>query len=117
MSRVGRNVREYQIPFNGHYTGKKTVGQFDISTKTFTEGAGGYRDKLAEATARGVCKWLGITYQEKEEAPVEKPWYTDAQKWAVKMGIADGTRPTDHCTRAEEWTMLQRLYNLIKEGK
>ena len=76
-----------------------------------------YRDQLAEATARGVCKWLGITYQEKEEAPVEKPWYTDAQKWAVEMGIADGTRPTDPCTRAEEWTMLQRLYNLIKEGK
>ena len=76
-----------------------------------------YRDKLAEATARGVCDWLGITYQEKEEAPVEKPWYTDAQKWAVEIGIADGTRPTDPCTRAEEWTMLQRLYNLIKEGK
>ena len=76
-----------------------------------------YRDKLAEATARGVCDWLGITYQEKEEAPVEKPWYTDAQKWALEIGIADGTRPTDFCTRAEEWTMLQRLYNLIKEGK
>lgn len=76
-----------------------------------------YRDKLAEATARGVCKWMGITYQEKEETPVEKLWYTDAQKWAVEMGIADGTRPTDPCTRAEEWTMLQRLYNLIKEGK
>ena len=76
-----------------------------------------YRDKLAEATAQGVCKWLGITYQEKEEKPVENPWYADAQKWAVEMGIADGTRPTDPCTRAEEWTMLQRLYNLIKEGK
>lgn len=76
-----------------------------------------YRDKLAEATARGVCKWMGITYQEKEETPVEKPWYADAQKWAMEMGIADGTRPTDPCTRAEEWTMLQRLYNLIKEGK
>ena len=76
-----------------------------------------YRDQLAEATARGVCDWLGITYQDKEETPVEKPWYADAQKWAVEMGIADGTRPTDPCTRAEEWTMLQRLYNLIKEGK
>lgn len=76
-----------------------------------------YRDKLAEATARGVCDWLGIAYKDKEEKPVENPWYADAQKWAVEMGIADGTRPTDPCTRAEEWTMLQRLYNLIKEGK
>lgn len=76
-----------------------------------------YRDKLAEATARGVCNWLGIEYKEKEDEPVETPWYADAQKWAVEMGIADGTRPTDPTTRAEEWTMLQRLYHLIKEGK
>ena len=77
-----------------------------------------YREKLAEATARGVCAWLGIAYHDKEESAVEeKPWYADAQAWAVQMGIADGTRPTDPCTRAEEWTMLQRLYNLIKEGK
>lgn len=76
-----------------------------------------YRDKLAEATARGVCQWLGITYQGKEENIVEKTWYADAQEWAVKMGIADGTRPLDTCTRAEMWTMLQRLYNLVKGGK
>lgn len=77
-----------------------------------------YRDQLAEATARGVCKWLGIQYKDQEDSNMEQtPWYADAQKWAVEMGIADGTRPTDPCTRAEEWTMLQRLYNLIKEGK
>ena len=76
-----------------------------------------YRDKLAEATARGVCQWMGIEYKDEEEKPVEKPWYAEAQKWAVEMGIADGTRPTDPTTRAEEWTMLQRLYNLIKGGK
>ena len=76
-----------------------------------------YRDKLAEATARGVCQWMGIEYKDEEEKPVEKPWYAEAQKWAVEMGIADGTRPTDPTTRAEEWTMLMRLYNLIKEGK
>lgn len=76
-----------------------------------------YRDKLAEATARGVCDWLGIQYKGKEETTVEKTWYADAQEWAVEMGIADGTRPLDTCTRAEMWTMLQRLYNLIKGGK
>ena len=58
-----------------------------------------------------------VTYQGKEETTVEKTWYADAQEWAVKMGIADGTRPLDTCTRAEMWTMLQRLYNLIKGGK
>ena len=26
----------YQIPFNVHYTGVKTKGTFNISTKTFT---------------------------------------------------------------------------------
>lgn len=57
--------------------------------------------------------------KEKMEGKTETtaPWYADAQKWAMEMGIADGTRPTDPCTRAEEWTMLMRLYNLIKEGK
>ena len=29
--------------------------------------------------------------------------------WAMEMGIADGSRPTDPATRAEVWTMLQRL--------
>jgi N-acetylmuramoyl-L-alanine amidase len=38
-----------------------------------------------------------------------KPWYEDAQKWAVSAGITDGTRPDDAVTRAEIWTMLHRL--------
>ena len=41
VASYGGDTTGYQIPFNVHYTGKKTVGQFDISTKTFTEGAGG----------------------------------------------------------------------------
>ena len=76
-----------------------------------------YRDKLAEATARGLCRWLGIEYKDKEEKPVENPWYADAQKWAVEMGIADGTRPLDNVTRAEVWVMLKRLYEAMKSGK
>lgn len=35
----GGDTTGYQIPFNIHYTGVKTQGAFDISTKTFSEGA------------------------------------------------------------------------------
>lgn len=37
----------------------------------------------------------------------EPPWYAKAQTWAKALGIADGTRPTDPCTRAEVWQMLK----------
>ena len=105
---VGTNAPAVIIEY-GFHTNKEDVALLKDSA---------YRDKLAEATARGVCAWLGIAYKEQEESTVEeKHWYADAQKWAMEMGIADGTRPTDPCTRAEEWTMLQRLYTLIKEGK
>lgn len=39
------------------------------------------------------------------------PWYDEAQRWAKRMGIADGTRPEEPATRAEVWTMLMRLAN------
>ena len=32
----GGDTTGYQIPFNVHYTGVKTKGTFNISTKTFT---------------------------------------------------------------------------------
>lgn len=40
-----------------------------------------------------------------------------ARKWAVKNGITDGTRPTDHPTREQLWVMLYRANNkkYIKE--
>ena len=60
-------------------------------------------EKLAKAEAEVIADYFGM--KEKKE------WYTDAQRWAVENGIADGTRPNDPTTRAEVWTMLQRLYN------
>ena len=42
-------------------------------------------------------------------------WYADAQRWVIEKGIADGTRPDEPATRAEVWTMLQRLYNLMNK--
>ena len=42
-------------------------------------------------------------------AAEDKPWYADAQDWAVENGISDGERPTEPATRAEVWAMLQRM--------
>ena len=83
---------------------------------------GAYRDKLAEATAHGICDWLGVAWaeQEKPEQPTaDQPaeWYAEAQAWVKDMGIADGTRPLDSVTRAEVWVMLKRLYEAMKAGK
>lgn len=87
----------------GFHTNKEDVALLKDST---------YRDKLAEATAHGICDWLGVTWTDKEpEDPTT--WYTDAQKFVTSMGIADGTRPLDNVTRAEVWVMLERTYNAI----
>lgn len=57
--------------------------------------------KLAKAEADAIADYF--------EIKKEKEWYADAQKWVVKNGIADGTRPDEPATRAEVWTMLKRL--------
>lgn len=76
-----------------------------------------YRDKLAQATAHGICDWLGVDYAEPEQPDKPAEWYAGAQTWAMELGIADGTRPLDNVTRAEAWVMLKRLYEAIKAGK
>ena len=37
VTSYGGDSTGYQIPYNLHYTGEKTAGTFDISTKTFTQ--------------------------------------------------------------------------------
>ena len=76
-----------------------------------------YRDRLAEATAHGICDWLGVEWTEPETPEEDAGWYADAQSWVTSMGIADGTRPLDNVTRAEVWVMLKRLYEAVKAGK
>ena len=71
-----------------------------------------YRDKLAEATARGICAWLGIPYD--VEKPVEDgdkpdPWAVSAWEKAAGRGVLDGTRPRDGLTRQELAAVLDRL--------
>lgn len=79
-----------------------------------------YRDKLAEATARGVCQWMGIEYKEKEEPPVDNANTPDewaAAAWKRANGtigvdgkpVMDGTRPRDTITRQEVAVILDRL--------
>lgn len=77
-----------------------------------------YRDDLALATAKGVCAWLGVdAVPSNPDTPALAPWYAEEQEWVKEMGVADGTRPEDMCTRAEAWTMLHRIYEAIKAGK
>lgn len=87
-----------------------------------------YRDILARATVAGILDYLGLSEAEedKEEgvAPpmvpnvgTELPWYADAQAWAKELGIADGTRPTDPCTRAEVWQMLKNYDRASQEAR
>ena len=40
----------------------------------------------------------------------KEPWYAGAQTWATEMGLTDGSRPEDDCTRAEVWAMLRRYH-------
>ena len=47
-----------------------------------------------------------IGFNQSPEPP--KPWYFDAQNWAVEQKISDGERPEDPATRAEVWEMLKR---------
>lgn len=76
----------------------------------------GYRDKLAEATAKGICTWLGVAWQEpaggvSDSDTTDKPdeWAEEAWAAAEKAGILDGTRPHDPLTRQELAVVLDKL--------
>lgn len=77
-----------------------------------------FRDRLAVANCKGILDYLGLGWKSapKPTEP-EAPWYAEDRAWAVGLGLTDGTRPLEACTRAEEWTMLRRLYDAIKAGK
>ena len=75
-----------------------------------------YRDELARVDAKGILDYLGIPWVEEPAPEPERPWYAEAQAWVQEMGISDGTRPGDPCTRAELWAAVHRLYKAIKAG-
>lgn len=61
-----------------------------------------YKDYPAIIKAAGLNKLS-------ETPEADDPWYAAAQRWAVEAGISDGERPEEAATRAEVWTMLQRI--------
>lgn len=75
-----------------------------------------YRDKLAEATAKGICEFLGVAWQGETGADNSEDtpdvWAADAWQKAKDKGVLDGTRPRDNMTRQELAVVLDRL-NLI----
>ena len=77
---------------------------------------GSYRAKLAEATAKGVCDFLGVAWVAASAAgPVDTgtaDWAATAWEKAKSKGVLDGTRLTDPVTRQELAVVLDRL-NLI----
>lgn len=72
-----------------------------------------YRDKLAEATAKGVCEFLGVAWRPEpdtdnaEDTP--DSWAAEAWQKAVDGGVLDGTRPHGNLTRQELAVVLARL--------
>lgn len=75
-----------------------------------------FRDMCAEADAKGILKYIGIEWKKEPPADSAK-WYDEACAWVKEKGIADGTRPEENVTRAEIFTMLKRLYELMQKEK
>ena len=91
----------------GFHTNQEDIGLLKDSS---------YRDKLAEATAKGVCDFLGIDWTAESggdgtDIPAAD-WAAEAWQKAKSNGVMDGTRPTEPITRQELAVVLDRL-NLI----
>lgn len=71
-----------------------------------------YRDKLAEATAKGICTYLNVNWKKDEPVSDWEQERDEAWQAAKEAGILDGTRPRDNMTRQELAVVLDRL-NLI----
>ena len=62
-------------------------------------------NREAEATCRGICRHLGVTYVEPpgtEPAPgpdVPSGWAKEGWDWALAAGLTDGTNPRGNMTR------------------
>jgi len=72
-----------------------------------------YKDKLAVATAKGICDALGVAWKDEvQDRPSPAPvpsWAVAGWQAAYEKGVLDGTRPTDPVTRQELAVVLHRL--------
>ena len=91
----------------GFHTNRTEVGLLKKSS---------YRAKLAEATAKGVCDFLGVAWAAESAGEGMDTgvadWAATAWEKAKSKGVLDGARPTDPVTRQELAVVLDRL-NLI----
>jgi N-acetylmuramoyl-L-alanine amidase len=79
-----------------------------------------FQEEVSTEHVMGICKYFGITYQEREVKKVSQDqtvssWAKDAYEFVRETGISDGTRPKDTVTREEQWTMLKRLYDELQK--
>ena len=75
---------------------------------------------VADACVQAIMEFFGDTAASVPEQPEEKPmekWYEKELQEAVAMGITDGTRPEDACTRAEAAIMGLRAVKAVKGEK
>lgn len=58
------------------------------------------------------------TWKNGDEESMEEvsEWAKEAQKLMKELKISDGLRPRDVATREEIWTMLSKVYNLLKNN-
>ena len=77
--------------------------------------SGAYRDKLAVATAKGICNYLGVQFVN-TAVPTPPTDSKDVASWAktswekaTAKKIVDGTRPTANVARQELTVILDRL--------
>lgn len=61
--------------------------------------------------------WETFINKIKEGKPMEEvsDWAKEAQKLMKELEISDGLRPRDSATREEIWTMLSKIYKLLKK--
>lgn len=83
-----------------------------------------YRQRMAEADAKGILDYLGVAWvesEEKEEAAMSDKnapaaWAKEAWDKATAQGIVDGTRPWEPITRQEMAVVLDRM-GALEGGK
>lgn len=64
-----------------------------------------------------TCPGKNITYDmfKAPQQPTDvSEWAREAREHMMYLGVTDGDRPKDNCTREEIWTMLYRLTQTLK---
>ena len=91
----------------GFHTNKDDVAKLKTSA---------YRDTLAKAVAKGVCKYLGVTYKEDTTTVGNKPVTTNyVEEWVKSFNIDDVVNKDKAPTHEDVWNMLYK-YRMVYGG-